>query len=86
MFKPQNKIENILDILNELKEDDSISKNFKKVIDNVLNILNKCDNKKLSCDKALSELEKISDDSSVDPSLRTQVWNIIHMLENISSS
>jgi len=77
----------VIEILQDLQEDSSISKSLKKVIEDVLNILSKHDSDiRIQCSKALEEFEKISDDSSIDPYMRTQVWNIVSMLENISSS
>lgn len=77
--------ENVLDVLNELAEDTSLSKNLKKVIDNVTAILKQRGEVKMLANKALQELEELSDDSATDPYVRTQIWNIISLLEKICS-
>jgi len=76
----------VIDIMQDLQEDSSTSKSLKKVIEDVLKLLKQEGDIRMLCSKALEEFEKISDDSSIDPYMRTQIWNIVSMLENISSS
>ncbi len=73
----------VIDFLNELKEDQDTSKRFKEKTDAVIEILQ--DDSEMSVEKALLALEELN---SLDLSsyLRTQVWDAISLLESTKSS
>lgn len=72
----------ILASLNLLKDDQDGSKRFKEKTERVINILVR--NEPLAAEKALLELEELH---SLDISSyhRTQVWDIISMLESLKN-
>lgn len=79
-----DKISLISKTLSELMDDPSISKSLKRSLENVINILKNNDDIKIKCNKALQELEGVSDDISIDSYMRTQIWNIVSLLEEVS--
>jgi uncharacterized protein len=80
----ENVFEEILDFLEELKDDNTIPRNIKGKIENIIEILNSDADYNISKDKALNELEDISNDNNLQSFTRTQIWSVISMLENIN--
>jgi len=74
---------NILAALSELQEDDTVPKNIKSRLNEVCNALQTEDDLKLRVDKALQLLDEIADDSNVKPYTRSQLWNVVSMLESV---
>ena len=79
----QKAIESIEPLLNELKEDAAVPKNVKLKIDKVIGILKKNSETTIKVSKALNELEEVADDVNLESYTRTQVWNVISVLEKI---
>lgn len=78
-------IENVLEAIGELQADSSMPKNIKAKLELVTSLLKEKNGDKLiMINKALDELEELSNDSNVQPYTRTQLWNLISMLESIS--
>jgi uncharacterized protein len=80
----ENVFEEILEFLEELKEDNSLPRNVKLKIENLIEILSSDADYNISKDKALTELEDISNDNNLQSFIRTQIWSVISMLENIN--
>ncbi len=74
----------IIEYLEELKEDNTISKNMRAKISVIMNILNGDDELSLRINKAMQNLDEISEDSAIHSYTRTQIWNIVTMLESMS--
>ncbi len=74
-------IPQVVDSLKELSEDSTIPKNIKLKLSTVIEILNDPRENSIKVSKALHELEDVVDDSNLQPYSRTQVWQIISMLE-----
>lgn len=79
------KLDDVIYLLDELKEDESISKKLRTTIFNVLKILDEEDDIKLMCDRALQELEKVGNDQSMDPCTNSALLNIVSQLQQISN-
>lgn len=77
-----SRFQEVLDNLNLLKDDNDVSKRFKEKTEQVITILVR--NEPLATEKALLELEELH---SLDLSSyhRTQVWDIISMLESLKN-
>ena len=78
------KTDAIIDALSELSNDNTLPKNVREKINNILINLRQESELSLKIDRALHDLESISDDSNLQSYTRTQIWNIISMLETIS--
>lgn len=82
----QENLDDIMVFLEEVKEDNSISKNIREKIANIIEILSQ-DKVELSLriNKVMNILDDISDDITLPSYTRTQVWNIVSLLESMSS-
>lgn len=75
------KLQNVIQALEELAEDKSVPKNVKQRIENSITFLKTQGELSLKVNRALSELDQVSDDSNMQPYTRTQIWNIVSLLE-----
>lgn len=73
-----------VEALSELEQDSSMPKNVKLKLQTAIFVL-KEDGKdlKIKANKALQELEEVSDDPNMPSYLKPQIWNIVSLLENI---
>ena len=67
--------------LDELDEEPIVPRNVKSKIDQVRKILQEDSELSIRVNKALNELEEIASDTNMQPYTRTQVWNVISLLE-----
>ena len=79
----EEKITEILEIMGELLEDSVVPKNIKAKIENAKNALEEEADVSIRVNKALDQLEEISDDTNMEPYTRSQIWNIVSALEMI---
>ncbi|MBI5393283.1 UPF0147 family protein [Candidatus Woesearchaeota archaeon] len=77
------RIINIIAALEELSNDHAVPKNVKIRIENSIKDLKQDDDPSISVNKALNELDQIADDTNMESFTRTQIWNIVSMLEMI---
>jgi uncharacterized protein (UPF0147 family) len=68
-------------VLSDLLEDNSVPRNVKLKIESIKKSLSEKKEEPLKVNKALDLLEEISNDSNIQMYTRTQIWNIISMLE-----
>ncbi len=74
----------ILVALGELQEDSTLPKNVKTRLGEVASILSsQQEGASIKINKALDHLGEISDDVNLQAYTRTQIWNIVSMLETI---
>ena len=81
MIMAEAEINEVIDLLNELKKESSIPKNVKDRIDAAIEILNDEEEFAIKINRALHELEEVADDVNLQPFTRTQIWNIVSLLE-----
>ena len=80
------KIEGIEPVLSELKDDSTVPKNVRLKIEKVMALLNDKTEIQIKVSKVLNELEEIADDVNLQSYTRTQVWNVISVLEKIKTN
>ncbi len=73
----------IVETISELSDDLSTPKNLKSKLVNISKILNQNLEDSLNINKALDELDEIVNDINLESYTRTQIWNIVSMLESI---
>ncbi len=75
-----------IEALEELRTDNTVPKNIKQKIAGIIESLK--DGKELSMkiNRALNELDEISDNNNIQPYTRTQIWNVVSLLESLQSS
>ncbi|PIN72797.1 hypothetical protein COV21_01025 [Candidatus Woesearchaeota archaeon CG10_big_fil_rev_8_21_14_0_10_45_5] len=81
--KRNEKIAQVLELMKELENDSTVPRNVKAKIANAEKALSEDAELSLRVHKALNELDEISDDANMQPYTRTQVWNIVSVLESI---
>jgi hypothetical protein len=76
-----NFVADAVTLLNELKEDTSVPKNIKFKIESVISVLEESSETSIKVNRAMNELEEVADDANLQSFSRTQVWNIVSLLE-----
>jgi len=74
----------LVETLSQIEQDDCVPKNVRIKLQNAMAALqeNTKDNK-INANKALQELDEVSDDANVPSYIRTQIWNVCSMLEGV---
>lgn len=77
-------LSDVREALNEMIEDQTVPKNVKLKLNSTLNALSdENEDISLRINKALNELDELTDDINIESFTRTQLWNIVSMLEMI---
>lgn len=79
----QENIRGIEPALEELRDDTTVPKNVRLKIEKVIEVLNNKMERSIKVSKVLNELEDVADDVNLQSYTRTQVWNVISVLEKI---
>lgn len=74
-------LKQVIFALQELEQDSTTPKNVKLKISATLNILSEDDEISIKASKALHELEELAEDVNVQSYTRTQLFNIVSLLE-----
>ncbi|PIT84561.1 hypothetical protein COU37_02675 [Candidatus Micrarchaeota archaeon CG10_big_fil_rev_8_21_14_0_10_45_29] len=82
---PEERIKEILELMDLLLEDNSIPKNIRKVVGDAKNSLKMDDEVSTRVSSAVQALVQISEDINMPMHARTQVWTILSGLESIQS-
>lgn len=84
MQEQEQEIGGIIETLKELSEDMEIPKNVKTRIDETLDVMGDDIDISLRIHKVLQTLEEVVEDKNLQPFSRTQIYNIISLLESTS--
>ncbi len=76
-------LQEIIEAVNMLQEDSSVPRNIKEKMKSLIAILQENSDTSMKVDKALQELDDVADDANLQAFTRTQIWNIVSMLEKI---
>ncbi len=77
-------ITEVIDMLNQVCEDASSTKNLKTKIDQIISILNAEGDLSLKLNKVSHELDELAANSELDSYCRTQLLGIVSALENVT--
>lgn len=77
------KILDLIECLTQIEEDVSLPRNIKEKIHKAIDALRGDKEFKIRANKALQELDDVSDSSNLPPYVRPQIWNVVSMLESI---
>jgi uncharacterized protein (UPF0147 family) len=80
-----DRLKDVLDALEELKSDSTVPKNIKSKIELIIDSLQEAQELSIKVNRALNELDEISDNCNIQPYTRTQIWNVVSLLESVSS-
>ena len=73
----------VIEALKELQGEGMVPRNVKNRIQQMILTLECCTDVSLGVDRAQQELDEIADDINLQPYARTQIWNIISLLEKL---
>ena len=76
-----DQLQNVITALQELDQDPSTPKNVKAKLQSTIKVLNEKSELSIKVSKALNELEYITEDVNVQSYTRTQIFNIVSLLE-----
>jgi uncharacterized protein (UPF0147 family) len=74
-------INDVVDLLIEIIEDSTTPKNVKEKMNKIMDILKNGDEDSIKINKALNELDDVASDSNMQQFTRTQIWNVVSLLE-----
>ena len=77
----ENELKEVVELLSEVKKESSVPKNVRDKIDSTIRLLKEDEDTTIKVSRALHELEEVADDANLQPFTRTQIWNIVSMLE-----
>tara|TARA_B100000315_G_C14435391_1_gene522161 strand:- start:717 stop:953 length:237 start_codon:yes stop_codon:yes gene_type:complete len=69
--------------IDELLEDDLITKNVKNKLENIKSMLNGSTTDSINIDKALHELEDVNEDPNIPSFIREEILNVTSMLSSL---
>ncbi len=76
-------VNHILGQLRELSEDPAVPRNVRTKLTDTIKFLENSDEISVRANKALSELDSLADDNNMDAYTRTQIYNIVSLLEKL---
>ena len=83
-MKAEEQLQSIIEALDELDQDTTIPKNVKIKIGELNNLLKGNDHEtSTKVNEALHILDEIADDTNLKSYTRTQIWNLVSLLEKI---
>lgn len=80
---PEHKLNEVVTVLEELIGDMTVPKNVKLQLQMTIEALRSEGEFSLKVNRALNALDEISDDSNVEPYTRSQIWNVVSLLETL---
>ena len=79
----QSNMVNVIDALIELKDDNTVPRNVKTKIESIIILLNDETETSIKISRALHEMEEISEDVNMQSYTRTQLFNVVSLLEMV---
>ncbi len=83
MIEHKDPLQSVLEAIDEMQEDSTVPRNVKLRLAEVGKLLQSEGDLSMHVNKALDELDEISDDANLQSFTRTQLWNIVSMLETL---
>ena len=77
------RLQQIIDALTELGSDNTVPRNVKNQLTRAIAVLNNDEEHRIKVSKALEEIDEVIDDPNLQPYTRTQLWNIVSLLEAV---
>ena len=77
----QQTFHGVIEALNELKDDSTVPKNIKAKFENMILLLQEDVEDSIKISRVMHEIEEIDSDSNVEPYTRTQILQVVSLLE-----
>jgi len=79
-----SKLETIVNLLEEVAEDRTVPRNVRSVVQEAkVNLEDKSKDMDVRLNSVISNLDEITNDPNIPMYTRTQIWNIVSMLESL---
>jgi uncharacterized protein (UPF0147 family) len=76
--------EEVIFAIDEMLDDEMVPRNVKKKMEETRELLLKEEvAASIRINQALNKLEELSEETNINPFTRTQIWNVVSMLESI---
>jgi len=79
----EEQISSIMEAVSELLSDSTVPRNVKVKLENIIKALKEEGDISLKINRVLNDLDEITSDVNLQPYTRTQLWNIVSMLEKV---
>lgn len=80
----EEKVKEIIEVLLQIESDATVPKNIREKIKNAISALEEEKiNIAVKIDKSLQELDSLDEDPNIPAYTRTQIWNVVSLLECI---
>ena len=76
-------LDEIIILMEEVAQDNTVPKNTKERIVNSLTTLNQEMDSSIKASKVIHEMEEVSQNNNLESYTRTQLWNIVSLLEKL---
>ena len=83
MAEQINQLDAVVGSLSEVREDATVPRNVRTKIESVVSTLKEDTELPIKINKALNELDELSNDVNLQSYTRTQIWNVMSMLEKL---
>ena len=86
MAEQISEVDVVVNSLNEIQVDATVPRNVRTKIEAIVNTLKEDTELSIKVNKALNELDEIANDVNLQSYTRTQIWNIMSVLEKFNQN
>lgn len=83
MVEQTSEMDAVVKGLSEMHEDATIPRNVRIKIETIINTLQENSEMSIKINKTLNELDEIANDVNLQSYTRTQIWNVMSLLEKL---
>ena len=83
MAEQISEIDNVINSLNEIHADVTVPRNVRTKVEAIITTLREDTELSIKINKTLNELDGIANDVNLQSYTRTQIWNVMSLLEKI---
>ena len=83
MAEQISEVDNVVSSLAEIQADATVPKNVRTKIESIISTLKEDTELPIKVNKALNELDELANDVNLQPYTRTQIWNVMSVLEKL---
>ena len=83
MAEQVTQLDIVMKSLSEIQEDSTVPRNVRAKIESITNTLKEDTELSIKVNKALNVLDEIANDVNLQAYTRTQIWNVMSMLEKL---
>ena len=86
MAEQISEVDIVVNSLNEIQADATVPRNVRTKIEAIVNTLKDDTELSIKVNKALNELDELANDVNLQSYTRTQIWNIMSVLEKFNQN